>query len=118
MFCRDELQVRAALRRRGRGMSRLSGSYLKTSCLRANWWASQKVNAAPIAQPIIVSLAQCAPIICRERQIATPSAIAKGPSAGSIDFKIGLGVAWNWEDPTALRDDIIDIVRSLVRPGR
>ncbi|MBB3564971.1 hypothetical protein FHX06_006341 [Rhizobium sp. BK512] len=35
-----------------------------------------------------------------------------------IDFKIGLGVAWNREDPTAGRDDIIDIVRSLVRPGR
>ncbi|WP_246715417.1 LysR substrate-binding domain-containing protein [Rhizobium sp. BK196] len=35
-----------------------------------------------------------------------------------IDFKIGLGVAWNREDPTAGRDDIIDIARSLVRPGR
>jgi DNA-binding transcriptional LysR family regulator len=35
-----------------------------------------------------------------------------------IDFKIGLGVAWNREDPTASRDDIIDIARSLVRPGR
>ncbi|MBB3565319.1 DNA-binding transcriptional LysR family regulator [Rhizobium sp. BK512] len=35
-----------------------------------------------------------------------------------VDFKIGLGVAWNREDPTAARDDIIDIARSLVRPGR
>ncbi|MHB0954259.1 MAG: LysR family transcriptional regulator [Allorhizobium sp.] len=35
-----------------------------------------------------------------------------------IDFKIGLGVAWNKEDPTAARDDIIDIARSLARPGR
>ena len=35
-----------------------------------------------------------------------------------VDFKIGLGVAWNREDPTASRDDIIDIARSLVRPGR
>lgn len=35
-----------------------------------------------------------------------------------VDFKIGLGVAWNWEDPTAASDDIIDIARSLVRAGR
>ena len=35
-----------------------------------------------------------------------------------VDFKIGLGVAWNREDPTAARDDIIDIARSLVRSGR
>jgi len=35
-----------------------------------------------------------------------------------VDFKIGLGVAWNREDPTASRDDIIDIARSLARPGR
>jgi hypothetical protein len=35
-----------------------------------------------------------------------------------IDFRIGLGVAWNKEDPTALRDDIVDIARSLARPGR
>ncbi len=35
-----------------------------------------------------------------------------------VDFKIGLGVAWHREDPTAARDDIIDIARSLVRPGR
>jgi hypothetical protein len=35
-----------------------------------------------------------------------------------VDFKIGLGVAWNREDPTAGRDDIIDIARSLARPGR
>jgi len=35
-----------------------------------------------------------------------------------VDFKIGLGVAWNREDPTAGRDDIIDIARSLVRPGK
>jgi DNA-binding transcriptional LysR family regulator len=38
--------------------------------------------------------------------------------ARGIDFKIGLGVAWNREDPTAARDDIIDIARSLVRAGR
>jgi len=35
-----------------------------------------------------------------------------------VDLKIGLGVAWNKEDPTASRDDIIDIARSLARPGR
>jgi DNA-binding transcriptional LysR family regulator len=35
-----------------------------------------------------------------------------------IDFRIGLGVAWSKEDPTASRDDIIDIARSLARPGR
>ncbi|MGO6705133.1 LysR family substrate-binding domain-containing protein, partial [Rhizobium ruizarguesonis] len=35
-----------------------------------------------------------------------------------IDFKIGLGVAWNKEDPTASRDDIVDIARSLARPVR
>jgi len=34
-----------------------------------------------------------------------------------IDFRIRLGVAWNKEDPTALRDDIVDIARSLARPG-
>ncbi|MGO8148089.1 hypothetical protein AB9F42_35655, partial [Rhizobium leguminosarum] len=35
-----------------------------------------------------------------------------------IDFRIGLGVAWNKEDPNASRDDIVDIARSLARPGR
>jgi DNA-binding transcriptional LysR family regulator len=35
-----------------------------------------------------------------------------------VDFRIGMGVAWNMEDPTASRDDIIDIARSLVRPHR
>ncbi|MCY1327633.1 LysR substrate binding domain protein [compost metagenome] len=35
-----------------------------------------------------------------------------------VDLKIGLGVAWNKEDPTASRDNIIDIARSLGRPGR
>ncbi|WP_457584618.1 LysR substrate-binding domain-containing protein [Ensifer canadensis] len=35
-----------------------------------------------------------------------------------VDFRIGLGVAWSKDDPTAARDDIIDIARSLVRPGR
>lgn len=35
-----------------------------------------------------------------------------------VDLKIGLGVAWNKDDPTASRDDIIDIARSLVRAGR
>jgi hypothetical protein len=35
-----------------------------------------------------------------------------------IDFRIGLGVAWNKEDPTASRDDIVDIARSLGRSGR
>ena len=34
-----------------------------------------------------------------------------------VDFRIGLGVAWNKEDPTAGRDDIIDIARSLARSG-
>nr|OAP89419.1 hypothetical protein A4U53_32895 [Rhizobium leguminosarum] len=28
-----------------------------------------------------------------------------------IDFRIRLGVAWNKEDPTASRDDIVDIAR-------
>jgi DNA-binding transcriptional LysR family regulator len=32
-----------------------------------------------------------------------------------IDFRIGMGVAWNCEDPTASRDDIVDIARSLAR---
>ncbi|MGR9418256.1 LysR family transcriptional regulator [Rhizobium leguminosarum] len=35
-----------------------------------------------------------------------------------IDFRIGFGVAWNKNDPTASRDDIVDIARSLARPGR
>ena len=35
-----------------------------------------------------------------------------------VDFRIGMRVAWNTEDPTAVRDDIIDIARSLVRPPR
>jgi DNA-binding transcriptional LysR family regulator len=35
-----------------------------------------------------------------------------------VDFRIGMGVAWNMEDPTASRDDIIDIARSLVRPSK
>jgi DNA-binding transcriptional LysR family regulator len=35
-----------------------------------------------------------------------------------IDFRIGLGVAWNREDPTASRDDIVDIARSRARPRR
>ena len=34
-----------------------------------------------------------------------------------VDLKIGLGVAWSKEDPTASRDDIIDIARSLARPS-
>ncbi len=33
-----------------------------------------------------------------------------------VDFRIGTGVAWNMDDPTASRDDIIEIARSLVRP--
>jgi DNA-binding transcriptional LysR family regulator len=35
-----------------------------------------------------------------------------------IDLKIGLGVAWSKDDPTAARDDIIDIARTLGRQGR
>ncbi|MGO6841472.1 LysR family substrate-binding domain-containing protein, partial [Rhizobium ruizarguesonis] len=35
-----------------------------------------------------------------------------------IDFRIGLGVAWSKDDPTASRDDIVDIARSLARPVR
>jgi DNA-binding transcriptional LysR family regulator len=35
-----------------------------------------------------------------------------------VDFKIGLGIAWSKEDPTASRDDIIDIARTFVRSGR
>ncbi|MDT4869096.1 hypothetical protein FQZ97_1041070 [compost metagenome] len=33
--------------------------------------------------------------------------------AAGLLVKIGLGVAWNKEDPTASRDDIIAIARSL-----
>jgi DNA-binding transcriptional LysR family regulator len=32
-----------------------------------------------------------------------------------IDFKIGLGIAWSKEDPTASRDDIVDIAKSMAR---
>jgi len=35
-----------------------------------------------------------------------------------VDFRIALGVAWSKDDPTAARDDIIDIARSLARAGR
>ncbi|MGF6177399.1 hypothetical protein ABIE33_005719 [Ensifer sp. 4252] len=35
-----------------------------------------------------------------------------------VDFRIGLDVAWSKDDPTAARDDIIVIARSLVRQGR
>lgn len=35
-----------------------------------------------------------------------------------VDFKIGLGIAWNSEDPTTSRNDIVDIARSLVRHAR
>jgi len=35
-----------------------------------------------------------------------------------IDFNIGLGIAWNKEDPTANRDDIIQIARSLASAAR
>ena len=42
---------------------------------------------------------------------------AKGTVRG-VDFRIGMGVAWNTEDPTSSRDDIIDIARALVRRER
>lgn len=35
-----------------------------------------------------------------------------------IDLKIGLGIAWSKDDPAAAPDDIIDIARTLGRPGR
>ncbi|WP_426232273.1 LysR family transcriptional regulator [Pararhizobium sp. DWP3-4] len=35
-----------------------------------------------------------------------------------IDFRIGLGIAWNAEDPTTSRNDIVDIARSLARQVR
>ncbi|NEJ01286.1 LysR family transcriptional regulator [Rhizobium ruizarguesonis] len=35
-----------------------------------------------------------------------------------IEFKIGLGIAWSKEDPTASRDDIVDIAKSLARRGQ
>ncbi|OOG75114.1 hypothetical protein B0E45_03770 [Sinorhizobium sp. A49] len=35
-----------------------------------------------------------------------------------IDFRIGAWLAWRKDDPTAVRDDIIDVARSLVRAGR
>ncbi len=35
-----------------------------------------------------------------------------------IDFRIGLGIAWNKEDPTASRDDIVEIAKSMVRGTR
>jgi hypothetical protein len=34
-----------------------------------------------------------------------------------VGFRIGIWAAWN-RDPTAARDDTIDITRSLVRPHR
>ena len=35
-----------------------------------------------------------------------------------IDFRVGLGIAWSREDPTATRDDIVDIARSMARGKR
>jgi DNA-binding transcriptional LysR family regulator len=35
-----------------------------------------------------------------------------------VDFRIGLGIAWNSEDPTTARNDIVDIARSLARQVR
>ncbi len=35
-----------------------------------------------------------------------------------IDLKIGLGVAWSKDDPTAARDDIIDIARTIGKSKR
>lgn len=35
-----------------------------------------------------------------------------------FDFRIGMGIAWNAEDPTTSRDDIIDLARTLARPAR
>ncbi|MCA1443766.1 LysR family transcriptional regulator [Ensifer sp. IC4062] len=35
-----------------------------------------------------------------------------------IDFTVGLGLAWNKEDPTANRDEIVEIARSLALPAR
>ncbi len=35
-----------------------------------------------------------------------------------VDFTIVIGRAWNIEDPTASRDDIIDIARCLVRRSK
>ncbi len=35
----------------------------------------------------------------------------------SVDFRIGLGVAWSKDDPTATRDDIIDIGRNGLPGG-
>lgn len=32
---------------------------------------------------------------------------------GDVDFNVGLSIAWNKEDPTANRDEIIDIARSM-----
>ncbi|WP_392711195.1 LysR family transcriptional regulator [Rhizobium ruizarguesonis] len=32
-----------------------------------------------------------------------------------IDFKIGLGIAWSKNDPTASRDEIVDMAKSLAR---
>jgi hypothetical protein len=39
-------------------------------------------------------------------------------AVSGIDFRIGLGLAWSKDDPTASRDDIVDIARSLARPVR
>lgn len=35
-----------------------------------------------------------------------------------MDFTIGLGLAWNKEDPTANRDEIVEIARSLASASR
>jgi len=35
-----------------------------------------------------------------------------------IDFRIGLGIVCGGEDPTAARDDIVDITRSMARAKR
>ncbi|MCA1407669.1 LysR family transcriptional regulator [Ensifer sp. IC3342] len=35
-----------------------------------------------------------------------------------IDFTISLGLAWNKEDPTANRDEIVEIARSIALPAR
>jgi hypothetical protein len=46
-----------------------------------------------------------------------PNRIFELRKVRGVDFRIGVGVAWNMEDPTAA-GDINDIARSLVRPLR
>lgn len=38
--------------------------------------------------------------------------------SGGSDFTIGMGLAWNKEDPTANREEFVEIARSLASVSR